>query len=107
MQAPIYVPEHEIFVIAPDGQVAAYCIIWTDEITKVGHFEPVGTHPNFQRKGLGKALLFDALRSLKSEGMTEADVCTNHDNEAAIPLYQSVGFEIKKRLLTYKKKRTT
>lgn len=107
MQAPVYVPEHEIFVIAPNGQVAAYCIVWTDEITKVGHFEPVGTHPDFQRKGLGKALLFDALRRLKSEGMTEADVCTNHDNEAAIPLYQSVGFEIKKRLLTYKKKRTT
>jgi mycothiol synthase len=107
MQAPIYVPEHEIFVIAPDGQVAAYCIIWTDEITKVGHFEPVGTHPDFQRKGLGKVMLFDALRRLKSEGMTEADVCTNHDNESAIPLYKSVGFELKKKLLTYKKKRTT
>ena len=106
MQAPIYVPEHEIFVMAPDGQVAAYCIIWTDEISKVGHFEPVGTHPAFQRKGLGKSLLFEGLRRLKAEGMTEADVCTNHDNAAAIRLYESVGFQRNKRLLTYMKKRT-
>lgn len=107
MQSPVYVPEHEIFVTAPKGQVAAYCIIWTDELTRVGHFEPVGTHPDFQRKGLGKSLLFEGLRRLRSEGMTEADVCTNYDNPAAIPLYQSVGFQLDKRLLTYKKKRTT
>ena len=102
MQSPIYVPECEIFVIAPDGQIAAYCVIWTDEITKVGHFEPVGTHPDFQRKGLGKSLLFEGLRRLKSEGMSEADVCTNHDNPAAIRLYESVGFKQTKRLLTFK-----
>ena len=105
MQSPIYVPEHELFVIAPSGEVAAYCIIWTDEQTKVGHFEPVGTHPNFQRKGLGKRLLFEALRRLKAEGMNAADVCTNHDNEGAIPLYESVGFQKSKRLLTYTKRK--
>jgi ribosomal protein S18 acetylase RimI-like enzyme len=107
MQSPVYMAEHEIFVIAPNGQVAAYCIIWTDEVSKVGHFEPVGTHPDFQRKGLGKSLLFEGLHRLKSEGMTEADVCTNHNNPAAIRLYESVGFPRNKRLLTYKKKRTT
>jgi ribosomal protein S18 acetylase RimI-like enzyme len=105
MQSSVYVPEHEIFVMAPNGQVAAYCIIWTDELSKIGHFEPVGTHPDFQRKGLGKSLLFEGLRRLKSEGMNEADVCTNHDNAAAIRLYESVGFQLNKRLLTYKKKR--
>ena len=109
MQSPVYVPEHEIFVMSPDpdGQVASYCIVWTDEITKIGHFEPVGTHPDFHRKGLGKNLLFDSLRRLKSEGMTAADVCTNYDNEAAIRLYESVGFKLSERLLIYKKERKT
>lgn len=106
MQSPIYVPEHEIFVIAPNGQVASYCIVWTDELNKVGHFEPVGTHPDFQRKGLGKCLLFDSLRRLRLEGMNEADVCTNHDNEAAIPLYKSVGFQLAEKLFIYQKKRS-
>lgn len=105
MQSPVYVPEHEIFVTSPQGEVASYCIISTDEMNKLGHFEPVGTHPHFQRKGLGKILLLDALRRLKSEGMQEADVFTNHDNVAAIRLYESVGFQFDKRLLTYKKRR--
>jgi ribosomal protein S18 acetylase RimI-like enzyme len=107
MRSPVYVPEHEIFVVSPNGEVAAFCIIWTDERSKSGHFEPVATHPNYQRMGLGKSLLFEGLRRLKSEGMNEADVCTNDDNSAAIRLYESVGFQKAKRLLTYRKKRTT
>jgi len=103
MQSPVYVPEHEIFVIAPGGDVAAYCIIWTDDVSKVGHFEPVGTHPDFQRQGLGKSLLFEGLRRLKAEGMNEADVCTNYNNPPAIGLYESVGFQKVKKLLTYGK----
>ncbi len=104
MQSPIYVPQHEIFINAPQGEVTAYCIVWTDTLNKAGHFEPVGTHPDFQRKGLGKILLFESLRRLKSEGMREAFVCTNHDNEAAIRLYESVGFQKAKRLLTFEKR---
>ena len=107
MQSPVYVPEHEIFVMSPNGEVAAFCIVWTDELNQVGHFEPVATHPNFQRRGIGKSLLLEGLRRVKSEGMNEACVCTNHDNQAAIRLYESAGFQKVKRLLTYKKKRTT
>lgn len=106
MQSPVYVPEHEIFVISPNGEIAAYCIIWIDELNRIGHFEPVGTHPNFQRMGLGKSLLLEGLRRLKSEGMSEACVCTNYDNPPAIRLYESVGFQKSKRLLTYKKENT-
>jgi len=106
MQSPVYVPQHEIFINAPLGGVAAYCIVWTDTLNKAGHFEPVGTHPDFQRKGLGKILLFESLRRLKSEGMNEASVCTNHDNAAAIRLYESVGFQKAKRLLTFRKGNT-
>lgn len=107
MQSPVYVPEHEIFVVSPNGEIAAYCIIWTDDVSKIGHFEPVGTHPDFQRMGLGKILLFEGLRRLKSDGMNEADVCTNYDNAPAIRLYESVGFHKAKRLLTYRKMRST
>jgi GNAT superfamily N-acetyltransferase len=103
MQSPVYVPEHELFVVAPSGDVAAFCIIWTDELTKVGHFEPVGTHPDYQRRGLGKSLLFEAMRRLKAEGMAEADLCTNHTNPPAIGLYELAGFQKARRLLTYKK----
>ena len=105
MQSPVYVPEHELFVVAPGGEIASYCIIWTDDVTKIGHFEPVGTHPDFQRKGLGKSLLFEGFRRLKAEGMNEADLCTNYDNPPAIGLYESAGFRKAKRLLIYRRGR--
>ena len=105
MRSPVYVPEHEIFVTAADGQVASYCIIWTDELNKIGLFEPVGTHPDFQRKGLGKSLLFEGLRRLKSEGMRDASICVESTNPAAIHLYESVGFQKVKRLLTFTRKK--
>lgn len=107
MQSPVYVPGHEIFIAAPAGQVAAFCMIWTDDLNKVGHFEPVGTHPDFQRKGLGKALLLDAMRRLKSEGMNEATVCTGAANIPAIALYQALGFRNGKKLLTFTKRNMT
>ena len=103
MQSPVYVPEHDVLITAPDGCVAAFCCIWTDDLNKMGYFEPVGTHPDFQRRGLGKSLLFEGLRRLKSEGMTEASVCANSDNPAAIHLYESVGFQKAKQLLTFRK----
>ncbi len=103
-QSPVYVPEYEIFVMSPDNEVAAFCIVWTDELNKLGHFEPVATHPKYQRRGLGRSLLYEGLRRLKFEGMTEADVCADHDNEAAHRLYESVGFRRSKRLLTYRKR---
>lgn len=105
MQSPVYVPEHERFVISPNGDVASFCIIWTDEINKLGHFEPVGTHPHYQRKGLSRALLYDSMRQLQSEGMTETDVCTTSTNLPAIHLYESVGFTLTKRLLEFRKRK--
>jgi ribosomal protein S18 acetylase RimI-like enzyme len=104
IRSPVYVPEHEIFVVSPNGEIAAFCIIWIDEQNRIGHFEPVGTHPKFQRMGLGKSLLFEGMRRLKSEGMNEACVCTNHDNGAAIRLYESVGLQKARRLLTFRKR---
>lgn len=106
MQSAVYVPEHEIFVISPDERAAAFCIIWTDGLNKIGLFEPVGTHPDFQRMGLGKSLLFEGLRRLKAEGMSEASVCAVSTNPAAIHLYESIGFEKSQKLLTYTKRKS-
>lgn len=52
MRKPGYHPERELLVVAPGGQVAAFTVTWLDELNKVGHFEPVGTHRGFRRRGL-------------------------------------------------------
>ena len=78
---------------ADDGRIASFCITWMDDVTKEGHFEPVGTAPEFQGKGLGKAVLTEALLRLQSMGMRHASVVTLETNLPACALYRSVGFQ--------------
>jgi mycothiol synthase len=90
-------------VIAPDGQVAAFCIVWPDGMSKVGQIDPVGTHPRFQRKGLGKAVMFAGMRDLQNQGMRSVRICVLADNPAAIRLYESVGFRTVNKLFLREK----
>jgi ribosomal protein S18 acetylase RimI-like enzyme len=103
MRSPVYDPELDIVAVAPDGQVGAFCIVWTDPVNQVGLFEPVGTHPDFRRSGLGKAVMLEAMRRLQGRGMKSAIVSTPDDNLPAIKLYESIGFQIVNRLGTYDK----
>jgi len=104
MQSPVYDPELDVVAVAPDGRIDSFCIVWLDPVTGVGLFEPVGTHPDFQRRGLGKAVMSEALRRLKERGMERAIVSTNADNTPGIKLYEAAGFHITNRLGTYEKK---
>jgi ribosomal protein S18 acetylase RimI-like enzyme len=103
MRSPVYDSNLDIVVVTPDGQIGAFCIVWKDSVNKVGLFEPVGTHPDFQRKGLGKAVMLEGIRRLKEDGMRQAIVSTFEDNPAGIKLYVSVGFQIVDQLGTYEK----
>ena len=52
-------------VEAPDGSFAAYCLAWLDDANRVGEFEPVGTHPDYHRRGLATAVCRFALLRLR------------------------------------------
>jgi mycothiol synthase len=103
MRSPVYQPELDILAVAPDGQVGAFCIVWTDPVNKVGLFEPLGTHPHFRRQGLGTAVMLQGLLRLKERGMSRAVVSTPEDNLAGVRLYENVGFQVAFKLGTYQK----
>jgi len=92
MDSPVYDPEMDLVVVAPEGRFAAFCLCWADKETKSGYIEPFGTHPEYRRRGLGKALLRTALIKLKTLGMETASICVEADNEAAENLYEATGF---------------
>ncbi len=103
MRSPVYDHNLDIVAVAADGQIGAFCIVWMDQVNQVGLFEPVGTHPDYQRKGLGRAVVLKGLSRLSERRMKQAIVSTYEDNVAAIKLYESVGFQIITRLGTYEK----
>lgn len=102
--SPAHIGERDLVVVSPDGFGVSACCIWFDMTNRVGLFEPVGTHPDFQRKGLGKALMSEALRRMKAAGLTSAIVSANDTNTNGITLYQSMGFAIDMRLSLFEKR---
>ena len=89
--APCFRRDLDLVAVAPDGCFAAYAGIPYDEANKLGIFEPVCTHPDHQRKGLGKALMQDGLLRLKAIGAVDVTVGTG-DMIPANRLYDSLGF---------------
>ncbi|MBN2393830.1 MAG: GNAT family N-acetyltransferase [Anaerolineae bacterium] len=109
MHTPDYDAELDLVAVAPDGQLAAYCmcLISQEENTQTGRNEgytdPVATHPDFQRRGLAKALLLTGLHTLKQRGMDTALLGTSSKNVAMQRTAQSVGFRVQSTTLWFSK----
>jgi ribosomal protein S18 acetylase RimI-like enzyme len=90
MAAWPYRSELDWVVEAPDGRFASFCLAWLDDTAAVGELEPVGTDPEFQRRGLARAVCLGALRALAAHGADTAVVYSGHP--AAAALYRGLGF---------------
>ncbi|MCP3905865.1 MAG: GNAT family N-acetyltransferase [Planctomycetes bacterium] len=94
MDAPTYRPElHLVAEVLGEPEIAAFCIVWYDEVNFAGLFEPVACHPAHHRRGLATAMISDGLRRLRRLGATHALVATSGSNEPANRLYASLGFK--------------
>jgi GNAT superfamily N-acetyltransferase len=93
-QTSAYRGDLHILVEAPDRTMAASAIMWFDEANKTVEFEPVGTHPDHRRKGVGRAMMLHGLRRARAAGATHATVaCLGAPGHPrARGLYYSVGF---------------
>ena len=92
MRSPVYVPERDLVAVSPEGTIAAFMIWWGDSESGIAQIEPFGTHPDFHRMGIGRALILHGLAEMRRAGMTSARVCTD-DDRPATGFYEGVGFE--------------
>jgi ribosomal protein S18 acetylase RimI-like enzyme len=83
-----------ILVEAPDATMASSTIMWLDESNKTVEFEPVGTHPDYRRLGLARAMMLHGMHRARAAGATHATVvclgAPGHPN--ARGLYYGLGF---------------
>jgi ribosomal protein S18 acetylase RimI-like enzyme len=103
VDSAVYVSSLDLVTVAPEGDFSSFCIAWPDPVNHTGLFEPVGTHPNFQSQGLGRAVVTEGLHQLQKCGMARAAVCVKIDNPAAQGLYEAVGFQKQYQLYSYVK----
>jgi ribosomal protein S18 acetylase RimI-like enzyme len=83
-------PHARFRVATAQRAVAAYAV--TGRAGRRGFLQRVAVHPDHRRRGLARALVVDALRWLRRWGTQHAVVNTQTGNEAALALYQSLGF---------------
>ena len=93
MTASDYREDLDFTCSTTNGAVAAFCTVWLDEPNKVGLFEPVGTRPAFQRRGLARSLIQAASSRLFEVGAASACVRVHSENQVAKEFYLAVGFQ--------------
>lgn len=100
---PLYRPALDTIVRGPDGTVVAFALAWLDPLTGGVELEPVGVHPDQQRKGLGRAVCRAALRAAGSIGGNEVVIAAERMNPASMGLYGSLGLEVTARVAAYRR----
>jgi predicted N-acetyltransferase YhbS len=97
--APGYRPDLDLFVVAPDGEYVSCCVVWLDEANRTATFEPVGTHPDYRWRGLGRAVVWSGIRRAAELGATTAIVGSGQEFYGAIGFRkETVGYMWTKRL---------
>jgi mycothiol synthase len=106
LQRAEYISDIDLVIVAPDGQLAAFCICWLTKDDKdniSGQIEPMGVHADFRKLGLGRAILVEGLKRLSAKGATQIYVQTDNYRDAAFKLYESAGFHVLHDILMYRK----
>jgi ribosomal protein S18 acetylase RimI-like enzyme len=73
-RCPLYRRDLDIVAMAPEGAIVAFTTVWFDDVTRSAYFEPVGTMPDHQRRGLARAVITEGLRRLRRLGAMRAFV---------------------------------
>jgi GNAT superfamily N-acetyltransferase len=91
-----YLQDLDLIAVARDGTFASFCTFRVDPLSKITNLEPMGTHPDHRRRGLGKALILEGLRRSKRHDPTLFYVGGAADTPAANRLYDSTGYTEKR-----------
>lgn len=86
-----YRAELDWVAVAADGRCAAYALVWLDKESGVAELEPVGTHPDFRRLGLARAVCSGALEAARDLG-AHTGLVYAVTKSPAVALYESLGF---------------
>ena len=73
-----------------DGVIVGYQI--STSMQMGSHLARLATHPQYQRQGIGYAILRDLQVQFKQRGAMRITVNTQEDNLASIALYENAGF---------------
>ncbi|MCL2565484.1 MAG: GNAT family N-acetyltransferase [Defluviitaleaceae bacterium] len=86
LSSPMINPELVVAVMAPDGSYVSHCGLWHIKGEFCCYVEPVVTDPDYQKMGLGKAAVFEAVSRAAKLGAYQAVVASSRQ------FYYNIGF---------------
>jgi predicted N-acetyltransferase YhbS len=93
-KAPDYRKDLDLYIVGPDGKYVSCCIVWYDEHNRMGILEPVGTIPDFRRRGLGREVVLEGIRRAAALGAEKVYVGSGQR------FYEALGFQ--KKYVSYR-----
>jgi predicted N-acetyltransferase YhbS len=93
-RAPDYRKDLDLYVLSPEGRYVAFCIVWYDEVNRLGSLEPVAAHPDHRRLGLGREVVLEGIRRAAALGANK--VCVGSGQR----FYEAIGFQ--KKYISYR-----
>ncbi len=84
-------PNSDIVLLHNGEHLMAYGCVWA--IVDEAHITILGTHPEYLRQGHARKVLKELLRLAIARKMKRATLEVKESNQAAIALYQTLGFE--------------
>ena len=80
------------WVTEVDGRVVAAIVLW--RVLDEAHIATIAVHPDFRRRGIGKALLKASMDAAYAEGARIYHLEVRAGNLAAQEMYADFGYEI-------------
>jgi ribosomal-protein-alanine N-acetyltransferase len=94
--AQLYESCGDLFLVAEhEGRIVGYsvtCVEWEGG-ELVGHVHSIAVDPAFRRRGVGRALMEETFRRLRSLGVGEVRLETSASNAAGLRFWLSLGFK--------------
>lgn len=96
-----FVGENVVLGVREEGELVAFCwcVLFDPGTGLEGEIAELFVAASHRREGLGKALLDEAVALFRRRGVTLGYVWTRSENEAAVRLYETAGFNPNQQLV--------
>ena len=85
--APSYSSKWDLIAISPDGKLVAQSLVWLYSKNQTAEIDPLGTHPDYRKQGLAKALVLESFKRMRASGIHYAYIASESQDPIVSHLY--------------------
>ena len=88
--SPSYSAEWDLVAVSPNGEMAAQSLVWLYPRTRTAEIDPLGTHPDYRKQGLARALVLESFKRMRANGIEYAYIASQSQDPIVAELYTSL-----------------